>query len=203
MKVSSWRFWVGGPCTVTIFLLCLFFHVVLIWEFALLLGVIPSLVIPTLGLTLITYQFIHVDFWHFASNMLVLFFFARIVEPVLGWKRFLALYLLSGIGGGLAHTFSAIRPYQIIGQPSLEEAPLIGASGAITGLLVASLVAARKQVLGQYYLLYQAVGWTWMLGQVLASANYWMLGVSYWAHVGGFVSGMILWPLIRPRPSAV
>src|SRR6185503_19450845 len=80
---------------------------------------------------LITYQFLHADIWHLAGNLLTLWVFLASLEAGLGGFRFLCLYLLSGIVGGLAHW--AMLPN--------DATPMIGASGAISGVIGAYFVA--------------------------------------------------------------
>ena len=84
---------------------------------------------PFILVQLITYQFLHGDLWHIFINMLILWLFGRELEGFLGSRRFLVLYLLSGIAGGLLHILWSI----ILGGAAL---PLVGASGSLFGLLV-------------------------------------------------------------------
>ncbi len=79
----------------------------------------PSLVIVPDDLTFVTYAFLHMDFWHLASNMLFLWVFGDNVEDALGHAKFLAFYLLCAAAGAALHGFVA----------SNSEGPLIGASG--------------------------------------------------------------------------
>jgi len=81
-------------------------------------------------LTLVTYQFMHVDVLHLASNMLFLWVFGDNVEDAMGHLRFLMFYLLSGVAGGMAH--AALWP--------ASASPLIGASGAVAGVIAAYLM---------------------------------------------------------------
>src|SRR5262245_5876566 len=68
--------------------------------------------------TLVTYMFLHGDWWHLAGNMLFLWVFGDNVEDAMGSVRFLIFYLLTGVAAGLAHVYANIG----------SEAPLIGAS---------------------------------------------------------------------------
>lgn len=79
---------------------------------------------------LITYQFLHADLMHILINMLILWFFGRELANFLGSKRFLILYLSSGVVGGLCQILVGI----LRGDPNLH--PVVGASGAIYGIVV-------------------------------------------------------------------
>jgi len=85
-------------------------------------------------LTLITYQFLHGNFWHVLGNMIFLFVFGRDIEQMLGHLRFLAFYLLCGIGAGLVFVLSSLG----------SEEWLIGASGAVAGVLSIYLLFRRN-----------------------------------------------------------
>jgi len=84
--------------------------------------------LPTV-LTLLSYMFLHGDWWHLLGNMLFLWVFGDNVEDAMGFFRFLLFYLLCGVIAGLAHAFA---------HP-VSEGPLIGASGANGGVVVAYL----------------------------------------------------------------
>jgi membrane associated rhomboid family serine protease len=90
----------------------------------------PELVIVPEDLTYVTYAFLHGDFFHLAGNMLFLWVFGDNVEDALGHFRFLVFYLLCAIGGAAVH--GLIAPDSQI--------PLIGASGAIAGIVAAYLI---------------------------------------------------------------
>lgn len=90
----------------------------------------PALAFTPEPLTYITYSFVHSGFWHLASNMLFLWVFGDNVEDAMGHLRFLAFYLLCATAGALFHG--------LVGTTS--EAPLVGASGAISGVVTAYVV---------------------------------------------------------------
>ncbi|MDP3702868.1 MAG: rhomboid family intramembrane serine protease [Candidatus Omnitrophota bacterium] len=159
---------------------------------------------PALALTLVTSQFLHGGLMHLGGNLLYLWIFADNVEDRLGPWRFLLLYLGSGIAAGMAQLL--ITP-----QSSL---PMVGASGAIAGVLGAYLLlfpSARIVTLvplgffwktaeipafiflGLWFLLQWLYGVT-TIGQVADVG-----GVAFWAHIGGFVGGMA--GLVALRPS--
>lgn len=87
----------------------------------------PALQIVPDDLTVVTYAFLHLDFWHLAGNMLFLWVFGDNVEDALGHFRFLIFYIACAIAGALFHGFVA----------PTSEGPLIGASGAVSGVVAA------------------------------------------------------------------
>lgn len=145
-------------------------------------------------LTVLTYIFIHASWVHLAGNMIFLWVFGDNVEAATGHLRFLSLYLLSGAAGALVHMFS----------DTSSTAPLVGASGAISGIVAAYLILqpfayVHFLVLGiltvnvrAYWILGAWTGW-----QVV---NVLFLGqqeTSYGSHVGGLLAGAALFLLLR------
>ncbi len=165
-------------------------------------GVLP----PVIGydpvpepLTLITYQFLHGSWWHLISNMLFLWVFADNIEDAFGHAAFAMLYLVCGIVAGLTH---------VLVQPG-SGAPLVGASGAVSGILGAYLVLfpkARVWIL-LFLRLPLRIGALWVLGGwfLLQLVSWWMdpgtaeTSVAWGAHVGGFVAGLAITFAIRRR----
>ena len=151
--------------------------------------------------TLLTAQFLHGGLLHLASNMLALFIFGDNVEDRLGHLRFLLFYLLCGVAGSLLHIYV---------DPS-SPVPALGASGAIAGVLagyMALFPTARVLTFVPIFVIPWIIGipavlWAlgWFLSQLLsgvASLGESGGGVGFWAHVGGFVAGIVLvWPLRR------
>ena len=82
------------------------------------------------GYTLLTYMFLHGDIFHLSSNMLFLWVFGDNVEDAMGHIKFLVFYLICGVAGGLAHAFML----------PASKLPLIGASGAVAGVIAAYLI---------------------------------------------------------------
>ena len=149
--------------------------------------------------TLFTSMFMHGGFMHLAGNMLYLWIFGDNIEGALGHIRFIIFYLLCGIVAAFAQIFSA--PESTI--------PMIGASGAVSGVLGAYLIfypSARIRTfvfLGIFitFLRLPAVlllG-VWILGQIISAniSNPGSPGVAWFAHLGGFFAGMILGPLLK------
>lgn len=166
------------------------------------LGMVPALlfgarelpvdaIVPA-ELTLITSMFLHGGWLHLIGNMLFLWVFGDNVEDAMGHFRFLVFYLICGIAGGLFH--AAFNPDSVI--------PTVGASGAISGVLGAYLVMhprVKVLVLALYRLpirlpAYIVLG-GWIAMQVffvLADAGGAKGGVAWWAHIGGFATGLLL-----------
>ena len=149
--------------------------------------------------TLITYQFLHGGWAHLLSNMLFLWVFADNIEDAYGHVAFALLYLTCGVLAGLAH---------VLTMPA-SSAPLVGASGAVSGILGAYLVLfpkARVWVL-LFLRLPLRIGALWVLGGWfgLQLVSWWMdqggaqTGVAWGAHVGGFLAGAAITYAIRRR----
>ncbi|MBF0506336.1 MAG: rhomboid family intramembrane serine protease [Nitrospirae bacterium] len=157
--------------------------------------------------TVFTSMFLHGGFLHVAGNMLYLWIFGDNIEDELGHFRFLLFYLFSGV--------AAVYSYAITNPESML--PMIGASGAISGVLGAYILLfprARIHTLLFFGFFWQIVripavlviGF-WILLQVvsglLSSGSVQHGGVAWFAHVGGFVAGFVtikLWlPRIKPR----
>lgn len=146
------------------------------------------------GATLVTSLFLHGGLLHIAGNMLYLWIFGNNVEDSMGRIRFIIFYLLSGIGASYAHAFT---------NPS-SAVPMIGASGAISGILGAYiLLFPRTKVITLIFYglfirtveipAFVVLGF-WFVLQFLSafvlgrSAG----GIAWYAHVGGFAIGMML-----------
>jgi membrane associated rhomboid family serine protease len=144
--------------------------------------------------TILTYQFLHADIAHLLGNMVFLWVFGDDVERALGRWRFLAFYLLCGVGGGLVFIVNDLH----------SKIELIGASGAIAGLVVAYVMlrpcAKITVLLGIIPLRISAY---WVVG-LFVLTQLWNLGasskseVAYWCHFGGMVAGGFLFPMIKP-----
>ena len=155
--------------------------------------------------TLITHMFLHGGLAHIAGNMLFLWIFGDNVEDALGHVRYLLFYLLCGIAGALA---------QVAGDPH-SHVPMIGASGAISGVLAAYLILYPRSpitVVNPIPILWLFWGlflWfpAWFVILEWFAVNLWSAlqpssragGVAFMAHVGGFIAGLVLSPLLRTR----
>lgn len=158
-------------------------------------GTVPALILRGEGLHgLITAQFLHAGWLHLASNMLFLWIFGDNLEEALGHLRFLAFYLLGGVMAALVHIL--VAPGSLV--------PMVGASGAIAGVMGGYLLLfprARVDILLIFIVFYRVVtvpAWL-MLGVWFALQLFGGMistsvegGVAYWAHVGGFVAGVLM-----------
>ncbi len=149
------------------------------------------------NLTLVSYMFFHGDILHLAGNMLFLWVFGDNVEDAMGHIRFLAFYLLCGIFAGLVHAW--ITPD--------SDVPLIGASGAVAGVISAYLMLhprVRVWVLVFKILPMQIsaaiVLGVWIITQIAMVLVPQMGPVAWWAHIGGLIAGAVLVPLFK-RPT--
>ncbi len=171
------------------------------------LGFVPSVafdlvelpadwVIVPENLTYITYSFLHADIFHLGGNMLFLWVFGDNVEDALGHIRFLIFYLLCAIAGAAFHGFVA----------PASEAPLIGASGAIAGVVTAYLVLHPRVKIwvlafGRIPLripAYIALV-LWILFQFVMFAAGGEDQISWACHIGGIIAGGILVFVLRSR----
>lgn len=156
---------------------------------------------------LFTYLFLHVGFWHLFWNMVFLWLFGPHVEDALGKVSYAILYFGGGIAAGLLHMAITLLTASHTG--SLDAAPLVGASGAISSILAPFALRFHRAQIRLLWLpgLLLPGGWArlelpalWGLGlwllQNLGSAL-WSLahpesgGTAYWAHIGGFVFGLV------------
>jgi membrane associated rhomboid family serine protease len=147
-------------------------------------------------LTLLTYMFFHGDILHLAGNMLFLWVFGDNVEDAMGHIKFLIFYLACGVFAGLVHAWM---------DPS-SEIPLIGASGAVAGVIAAYLVLhprVRVWVLALKAIplrisAFFALG-LWIAIQVVMVMLPQVGPVAWWAHIGGLIAGAVLVVFLR-RP---
>jgi len=163
---------------------------------------------PPAVVTIFTSMFLHGGLFHIAGNMLYLWIFGDNVEDTLGHARFLAFYLLAGAAAALAQTM--VHPGSQI--------PMIGASGAVSGVLGAYLLLfpyASVLILLVFGFFVRIVRWPamivlglWIVVQFVnglvtfsASGGAASGGTAWFAHIGGFLAGMVLLFLIRPRRS--
>jgi membrane associated rhomboid family serine protease len=147
--------------------------------------------------TVITAMFLHGGFLHLAGNMLYLWIFGNNIEDAMGHGRFLVFYILCGIAAAL--TMAYMDP--------ASTSPMVGASGAISGVLGAYLLlyprAPITVLVPLLIILYPfRIGAIWVVGawfvmQILSLTGPDTSGVAWWAHVGGFVAGIALTPFLK------
>ncbi len=148
--------------------------------------------------TLLTYAFVHLNWMHLLSNMLFLWIFGDNIEDALGHWRYLVFYLACAVLAGLAHSqFNAD-----------SIAPLIGASGAVAGVMGAYVLLfphARLLVIATIVIpIPLPIPAFWMLGVWIATQLFYAfagspLPVAWWAHIGGMGAGVILAMLMKRR----
>ncbi len=155
-------------------------------------------------LTILTSMFLHGGLGHLGGNMLTLWIFGNNVEDALGKLRFALFYLLCGIAAAVAQTFASA----VSGDPAAIQTPMVGASGAIAGVLAAYLLLfPRQRVLAlilPFWLVHVPAGLFigfWFLWQVLAAVLGAAGTVAVFAHIGGFVTGWLLLRWLGRRPT--
>lgn len=172
-------------------------------------GLIPDAVLHASSLsafsTLFTSMFLHADLLHLGGNMLFLYVFGDNVEDTFGHVRFLLFYFVAGLIASFAHIGSLLFFMDTQGLQIVT----IGASGAISGVLGAYLILyPTARILTLIFL-----GWVWIVpipaivflgvwfgfqflyGALVPLAG----GVAYWAHIGGFISGLLFGAGFRGR----
>jgi membrane associated rhomboid family serine protease len=161
----------------------------------------PSLISATNPATwypLLTHMWLHASFWHLLGNMWVLFIFGDNVEDRLGSGRYLLFYLLGGLSAGLLQFFFSAG----------SNVAALGASGAIAAVMGAYFIFYPNSKVVTFVPIF-FFGWfvrissyvffgIWFLTQLfsgvssLAAAGTATGGVAWWAHVGGFLFGLIM-----------
>ena len=149
------------------------------------------------SLTPISYMFFHGDGAHLLGNMLFLWVFGDNVEDAMGHIKFLIFYIACGVAAGLLHVFML----------SDSVRPLVGASGAVAGVIAAYLMLhprVRLWVLALKFIPLQITAF-WALGLWIAIQVFMVLTpqvgpVAWWAHIGGLIAGAVL-VLIFKKPS--
>ena len=161
----------------------------------------PELAAVPAWSTVFTSMFMHGGWLHLGFNMLFLWIFGDNVEDCMGHARYLIFYLVCGVAAALAQAF--VSPGSTI--------PMVGASGAISGVLGAYLLLHPRATvrtvifLGIFVTMMHLpaliVLGLWFLMQLVSAAfsNSGEAGVAFWAQVGGFVAGMALVPLFKKR----
>jgi membrane associated rhomboid family serine protease len=154
--------------------------------------------------TILTSMFLHGSLGHIAGNMLMLWIFGNNVEDALGRVRFLFFYLVCGVAAALAQTFASAMSSDR--QAILT--PMVGASGAIAGVLAAYLLLFPRQrvltLVVPFWLIHLPAGLfigIWFAGQVLSAVLGSAGSVAVFAHIGGFVTGWLLLRWMGRRPT--
>jgi membrane associated rhomboid family serine protease len=158
-------------------------------------GLVPAHLRPV---TLVTSMFLHGGWMHIIGNMLFLWAFGKSLEDAMGHSKFLAFYMICGVAAGIAHV--AINSYTTL--------PTVGASGAIAGVMGAYLIKFPRARIHTLVFLFIFVTMAdipaafilvyWFITQLfseygsIAQTQVVNGGVAYAAHIGGFITGMIL-----------
>lgn len=173
-------------------------------------GVVPGQLgqggmLPAFSVSMLTSIFLHGGWFHLFGNMWYLWIFGDNIEDRMGHFRFLMFYLICGLLAGATHVLAN----------SGSEVPSIGASGAVAGILGAYLLSypfARILTVIPLFLFWPIVELpavivlgSWFFIQILngsatiAATSQTTGGVAWWAHVGGFVAGMLLLTVFAKR----
>lgn len=150
--------------------------------------------------TLLTSMFVHGNLLHLLSNLVYLWVFGNNIEDVLGGVRFLVFYVVAGLGGHLAQFLANVH----------SAIPIVGASGAISGILAAYLLRFPHSRVQSLLFLFVFLRWVRVPAFLLI--GYWLLiqilngaaelggvsggGVAWFEHLGGFFVGFVLFPAI-------
>ena len=210
-NIPSRRFPVVTVVLIAINVIIFLFEVMMgrnVYTVMIMFGVIPARLVsqwqdPRVVFTLISSMYLHGGWAHLLGNMLYLWIFGDNVEDRMGRLRFFVFYTLSGVIASLLQVAANTR----------SPVPIIGASGAIAGVLGAYLLLyPRARVSTLILFLFIQIVWLpavvvlggWFLIQLfngLASLTEITQtgGVAWWAHIGGFVAGMILLPVFLRR----
>ena len=132
----------------------------------------------------VTAAFTHVDFWHLFFNMFGLYMFGSLSASVLGWKRFLALYLVSGVAGNLLWFVFNMNSVFL----------LLGASGAVVGVIMATaMMMPNIQVLLLFFpvpVKLKTMAIVYIILEVIQQQTM-PSNIAYLAHIGGFIGGFL------------
>ncbi|MDX2004980.1 MAG: rhomboid family intramembrane serine protease [Meiothermus sp.] len=140
------------------------------------------------SVTLFSSMFLHGSIMHILGNLWFLFVFGDNIEDRMGHLGFLTFYLLGGVGAALAQGLSS---------GFADNTPMIGASGAISAVLGAYILLFPRAIV------LSLIGWFPIPVPAIIYLGYWALiqfvgnfsgqeGIAFWAHIGGFVAGMVL-----------
>ena len=188
-----------------VFVISLAFQTTIIFE----LGFRPIYLTPELFpqiYTLFTSMFVHSGFLHIFGNMLIFFFIGMAFEQRIGWNKFLIIYLITGVGGALTHSFINLG----------STIPLVGASGAIFGIMGAfaysyptdevvmpiplGFIMIFRRIKVVYAVLIFAAIETVIAWYENISGS--MSSTAHLAHIGGLLTGVVLAALLLGRQSS-
>jgi membrane associated rhomboid family serine protease len=151
----------------------------------------------------LSFMFLHGGFWHLLGNMWSLYIFGDNVEDRLGHLRYLAFYLICGFASGISHLLLNLN----------SNIPTIGASGAIAGVMGAYFILyPRSKILTlipiffiPYFLeipAYFFLGFWFIFQFISAAGSHGQVGgVAWWAHIGGFIFGILFLKVLLALPA--
>ena len=132
----------------------------------------------------VTYMFVHVDFWHFVFNMLMLWMFGSEVADMMGTSHFTVMYMFCGV---FAAVFSLVM--YLMG---LTSAPIIGASGALMGIFVAYYKFFPNRMLLLFFFFPMRIKYAmWFMVAIDVLMAHSSDGIAHFAHLGGVVGGFL------------
>jgi len=161
---------------------------------------------PSTYLPFLTTMFLHGGWLHVIGNMWALWIFGDNVEDRMGPIRFVFFYLACGVAAGIIH---------VVTNPG-SQVPAIGASGAIAGVMAAYFVLfPRARIVAMFLIVFwpvffQVPAWVylgvWFLiqffsGTLASATGVAAAGIAWWAHIGGFATGLLtFWAFLRREP---
>lgn len=156
-------------------------------QFHSLFGLVPANVFGKLYIwQLVTYMFLHGGTWHLVMNMFILWMFGSELERTWGTKEFLKFYFVTGIGAGLVNLVFGVF------NPVTSHIPVIGASGAIYGILVAYAMLFPDRYVYVYFLIPVKVKYLVIFLVALEFlSTYKADGIAHFAHLGGALFGYL------------
>ncbi len=140
--------------------------------------------------TLLTSMFVHANIWHILSNMLGLYFFGEFLSNIIGERKFLYLYFIGGVTGGL---FYILFAYTLM--PSMLRAAVVGASGAVYAVGGALAVMRPNARVMIFPFPVPIPLWLAILIGLLVIAP----GVAWQAHLGGVLTGLVMGFIFRKQ----
>ncbi len=154
-------------------------------EFIHIFGLIPARIIHYFTIwQMITYMFLHANLLHLVLNMLMLWFFGCGLEAIWGSKRFLKYYFLTGIGAGICSIITSFDSF----------VPIIGASGAIFGILVAYALVFPETVVFVFFVFPVKIKYAVLIFgaiNLFGAFNNTGSNIAYFAHIGGGLTGYL------------
>lgn len=148
---------------------------------------------------IISHMFMHADFRHLLFNMLMLFFLGPLVEARWGPKRFLALYLIAGLGALGLDYFVTYLELNYFGSANIMQVygtPMLGASGAVFGVVTAMALLYPNVELYLFFIPFPVKAKYlisfYVVAELFLAFSGMQTGIAHWAHLGGALFGAIL-----------